>query len=284
MRKIIGKALLGAIVALVAADLLLPSAVFAQPPVCAFYGTAKLDGKLVADGTLISAWIEGEKVGETPYKDSRYILKVVQPSGADFTGKTVTFKVGQYAAAEASVWEAGEVTRINLNAVTAPPKLPDLVIPEIECDREGGRVGYVMKNIGRGVAPAGHHTTLWVEGEKICEDKVALELKPGATHQSWFKCYAWPENKTIEVKVCADGRNAVKESDEENNCGTEKCIRYPRWDIDRSGKVNSEDLAILAKHYGESTRPPYPGYDINQDGRVDYKDLAMLGAHYGEIY
>ncbi|RLC70323.1 MAG: hypothetical protein DRI26_07375, partial [Chloroflexi bacterium] len=90
--------------------------------------------------------------------------------------------------------------------------------------------------------------------------------------------------QTIEVKVCADGRDSIEESDEENNCRTEKCLRYPRWDIDRSGEVNSEDLAILAGHYGESTRPPYPRYDINQDGQVDYKDLAMLGAHYGETY
>ncbi len=264
--------------------LLLPIAVFAQPPVCAFYGTAKLDGKWVAEGTVISAWIEGEKVGEAPYKDSKYILKVVQPSGADFTGKTVTFKVGQYTAAETGVWEAGEVTKIDLTATTAPPKLPDLVIVEIKPDRERGRIGYVLKNAGQAAAPAGHFTTLWVEGKKVCEDEVNSELEPGTTHQAWFKCYSWPEEQTIEVKVCADGRDSIEESDEENNCRTEKCLRYPRWDIDRSGEVNSEDLAILAGHYGESTRPPYPRYDINQDGQVDYKDLAMLGAHYGETY
>ncbi len=272
------------VIIILAVALLLPLAAFAQPPVCAFYGTAELDGKQVSEGTVISAWIGGKKVAETLYQDSKYVLKVVQPSGADFTGKTVTFKIGQYAAAEAGVWEAGEVTKVNLTASTTPAKLPDLVITEVKCDQERGKIGYVLKNVGQAAAPAGHLTVLWVEGKKVCEDEVKVELEPGATHQAWFKCYSWPEGRTIEAEVCADGRHSLKESNEQNNCRTERCLRYPRWDINRTGRVNSEDLAILARHYGELTSPPYPRYDLNQDGQVDYKDLAILGAHYGETY
>jgi len=59
---------------------------------------------------------------------------------------------------------------------------------------------------------------------------------------------------------------------------------YPAWDINKDGKVDYRDLAILGAHYGATTSPPYPAWDVNQDGKVDYKDLAILGAHYGEVY
>jgi hypothetical protein len=58
----------------------------------------------------------------------------------------------------------------------------------------------------------------------------------------------------------------------------------PPWDINKDGKVDYKDLAMLGAHYGETTSLPYPAWDINKDGKVDYKDLAILGAHYGEVY
>ncbi|MEA3313595.1 MAG: Ig-like domain-containing protein [Caldisericota bacterium] len=46
------------------------------------------------------------------------------------------------------------------------------------------------------------------------------------TYSSWFKEYKWPESKDIRIKVCADGYNKVKESNEQNNY-LEKTCKYP---------------------------------------------------------
>jgi hypothetical protein len=102
-------------------------------------------------------------------------------------------------------------------------KLPDLVIVEIICDRENGRIGYVIKNIGEELAKAGHATTLYVDGKEVTHDSVGVDLKPLETHELWFKEYKWPECKTIKVRVCADNYNQVEESNEQNNCLEKTC-------------------------------------------------------------
>jgi len=104
-----------------------------------------------------------------------------------------------------------------------PVEKPDLVIKEIKCDRENNRVGYVVQNIGGDVAPAGHETTLWVNGSEVCHDRVDAELSPGETYEGWFGCYTWPEEEVIEIKVCADNANEVDETNEDNNCLEKTC-------------------------------------------------------------
>jgi len=102
-------------------------------------------------------------------------------------------------------------------------ELPDLVIEEIRCDQDNNRIGYMIKNVGEAVASSGHTTTLYVDGKEIAHDLVGVDLQPGATHESWFEEYKWLECKTIEVRVCADNHNQVKESDEQNNCKEQAC-------------------------------------------------------------
>ena len=100
---------------------------------------------------------------------------------------------------------------------------PDLVITEINCDRENDRVGYLVKNIGGAVAPAGHYATLWVNDEEVCHDEVVVDLGPEDTYEGWFDCYIWPESQTIDVRVCADNYQTVEESNEDNNCQEGLC-------------------------------------------------------------
>ncbi|MFC2027820.1 hypothetical protein ACFLU3_03935 [Chloroflexota bacterium] len=80
-----------------------PSVAHAQPDVCIFYGTVKLDGRSVEDGTKITAWIDGEKAistatytntdGQRPVPSS-YVL-TIDGTGKSYNGKTFAFTIGE---------------------------------------------------------------------------------------------------------------------------------------------------------------------------------------------
>ena len=112
----------------VVALLLLPALALAdtppEPP-CRFYGTVTVDGAAVADGTVITAMIEGDQLTTaTPaegYSASTYALKI----GVDteYTeGATVTFMIGDRAAAQTGTWTKGGNVEVNLTAGQAGPQ------------------------------------------------------------------------------------------------------------------------------------------------------------------
>ena len=95
-----------------------------EPP-CRFYGTVTVDGAAVADGTVITAMIEGDQLTTaTPaegYSTSTYAIKI----GVDteYTeGATVTFMIGARAAAQTGTWAKGANVEVNLSAGQAGPQ------------------------------------------------------------------------------------------------------------------------------------------------------------------
>ncbi len=46
--------------------------------------------------------------------------------------------------------------------------------------------------------------------------------------------------------------------------------------------MNILDLNYIGQHYGEVTSSPYPVYDVDQNGIVDSDDLAIVFLHFGE--
>ena len=95
-----------------------------EPP-CRFYGTVTVDGAAVADGTVITAMIEGDQLTTaTPaegYSTSTYAIKI----GVDteYTeGATVTFMIGDRAAAQTGTWAKGANIEVNLTAGQAGPQ------------------------------------------------------------------------------------------------------------------------------------------------------------------
>ena len=95
-----------------------------EPP-CRFYGTVTVDGAAVADGTVITAMIEGDQLTTaTPaegYSTSTYAIKI----GVDteYTeGATVTFMIGDRAAAQTGTWTKGGNVEVNLTAGQAGPQ------------------------------------------------------------------------------------------------------------------------------------------------------------------
>ena len=89
-----------------------------EPP-CRFYGTVTVDGAAVADGTVITATIEGDQLTTaTPaegYGTSTYALKIGVDTGYTESA-TVTFMIGDRAAAQTGTWTKGGNVEVNLTA------------------------------------------------------------------------------------------------------------------------------------------------------------------------
>ena len=96
--------------------LLVPTAAFAQPLICGFYGSVTSDGADVADGTSVTAWIDLIQVAETTTTNSEYNLRVE----GSYTGSTAFFLVGPGTAIESTLWEAGANKNLDLTVGEAP--------------------------------------------------------------------------------------------------------------------------------------------------------------------
>jgi len=110
--------------AVLALALALPTAIYAQPaPPHIFTGTAMVDGKAAADGTLVTASVAGTAVAKASaaVAGGKYTILVEQPEGSAFAGKTVKFKIGSSDASQSATWEQGGASVLNLTATTAPP-------------------------------------------------------------------------------------------------------------------------------------------------------------------
>jgi len=90
----------------------------AQPPVCSFYGRVN-----AADGTLITAFVEGIPSGTAFVGAGKYNIKVIQPAGKSYQGKFVCFQVGELWAIEIGVWKLGANVKLDLTLTTTPPAI-----------------------------------------------------------------------------------------------------------------------------------------------------------------
>ena len=98
-----------------------------------------------------------------------------------------------------------------------PPNKPDLEITDIW--HEGSKIYYKIKNVGTEEAGSSR-TSLTVDGDYKKYDSVR-SLGAGEERTESFR-YTWACTKpSDEIKVCADYKNAVAESNEGNNCKTE---------------------------------------------------------------
>lgn len=115
-----------AVLLAVVALLLFPAMALAQPdfPV-RYYGEVEVDGADVADGTVITATVEGESYTTTTpagYGDSTYAIKLVPPEGTKFTeGATITFMIGDQPAEQTGTWTPGANTELDLSAGEVAP-------------------------------------------------------------------------------------------------------------------------------------------------------------------
>ena len=113
-----------------------PEVSFGQPggltPPHAFVGSVTVDGAPAADGTQITAYLDGvpDSVAETTVTDGRYVIKIVQRSSTPFADRKVTFKIGGRDGSPTAVWTTGAADELNLvvgsgaaPSVDAPPSV-----------------------------------------------------------------------------------------------------------------------------------------------------------------
>ena len=77
-----------------------------------------MNGAPTSEGTVITAYVISfqDPVGEGVVSGGIYNLLVFQYGSGSFTGKTITFKVGQFTANETAVWQSFGADEVNLNA------------------------------------------------------------------------------------------------------------------------------------------------------------------------
>jgi pilus assembly protein FimV len=96
--------------------LAIPTAVFAQRvPPHVFVGTASLNGVAAADGSAVTAWVDGEMVADAYASGGDYTLLVDQ-GDSSFSGKAVSFKISGVDAAETAEWIQGGAEVLDLVA------------------------------------------------------------------------------------------------------------------------------------------------------------------------
>lgn len=61
--------------------------------------------------------------------------------------------------------------------------------------------------------------------------------------------------------------------------------KNPNPDINGDGKVDINDVAIVARAYGKSKRQPNydPRADLDQNGIIDIRDIAIVAASFGKV-
>jgi hypothetical protein len=108
----------------------LPALAVPQIP-SSFYGTVKVNGSNVPDGTSVQALIDGkvyaDVLTQTYQGDSVYALNVtgddtdttVKDGGRE--GDTVQFKIGEVLASQTGVWHSGTNVTLNLTASSTSP-------------------------------------------------------------------------------------------------------------------------------------------------------------------
>lgn len=198
-------------------------------------------------------------------------LDTMTQSLSSLEGKTGRFilyvDAGQSSGQDWAAWaEAGiEVT---------PPALPDLVITEAWTS--DNQIFYTVKNIGQGVAEFqgamgsnGFMNALFIDGTQVAEDLITAPLNPGEQLDRSFY-YQWVPTATEHtIKVCADQRQSIVESNEDNNCWQDTWLfKLPDLIVGKIECSPDNNLIITIINAGDAALPTdwIVGADVYFDG------------------
>ena len=182
-------------------------------------------------------------------------------------------------------------------SIAVKEEKPDLVIKDIKLTKMEGYcyVDYLISNTGTASVSAST-TYLYVDGKKVASDSTGA-LATGASR--WDR-FTYRATSTHTFKVCADGPNAISESNEANNCRTEKLTCPPpipvgnilyhanhgagiwRMNPDGSGKTQLSDHGWFAEYSPDNTKIAFGDFYqngiwvMNADG-TNQKQLTKSG-------
>jgi hypothetical protein len=155
--------------------------------------------------------------------------------------------------------------------VTVIVEKPDLTI-EVKCEEWVGEnsynVTYVIHNNGTAIAPAGHNTTLYIDGTVVEHKPVPVDLAPGETYRDTFDAVITCTDGSDTIKVCADNFSVVDELNETNNCLENE------WQC-------REGCFIATAAYGTSL---HEDLDVLRDFRDEYLMTNQMGRAFTELY
>ena len=154
--------------------------------------------------------------------------------------------------------------------VTVIVEKPDLTI-ESKCEEWVGEnsynVTYVIHNNGIVIAPAGHNTTLYIDGNVVEHKPVPVALAPGETYSDTFDAVISCTAGSDTIKVCADNFSVVDELDEDNNC------------LENEWQCHGCFIATAA--YGTSL---HEDIDVLRGFRDEYLMTNQIGRAFTELY
>jgi hypothetical protein len=154
--------------------------------------------------------------------------------------------------------------------VTVIAEKPDLFI-EAKCEEWVGEnsynVTYVIHNNGTAIAPAGHNTTLYVDGNVVEHKPVPVALAPGETYSDTFDAVISCTAGSDTIMVCADNFSVVDELNEDNNC------------LENEWQCHGCFIATAA--YGT---PLHEDLDVLRDFRDVYLMTNQIGRAFTDIY
>jgi len=146
------------------------------------------------------------------------------------------------------------------------------------CWPDNCTICYNITNIGNGTAPAGHNTTLYVDGNVKANDTVPIALAPNESYIGCFN-YTWTYTPTEDnITVCADDKNVIGESDDNNNCLKSIWIC---GDANGDGSVTGYDGTLITLYF----RAGWPlenkwAADANGDGSVTGYDGTLITLYF----
>nr|QNO58268.1 hypothetical protein BFNMBJLP_00002 [Methanosarcinales archaeon ANME-1 ERB7] len=110
--------------------------------------------------------------------------------------------------------------------------------PDLEIEKEWENwinesyytVSYVVLNNGTAPAPAGHNTSLFIDGVEIEHKQVPVNLTPHESYNDTFDTVIVCTGESDTIRVCADNDDVIDELNEDNNCleNVPSCIGMPR--------------------------------------------------------
>ena len=163
-----------------------------------------------------------------------------------------------------------------------------IVSPEVFADNTYV-VSYTVHNQGDATAPAGHSSTLYIDGVAVEHKVVPVDLEYCETYTDTFRTVVECTPPEDKVTVCADNYDDIDESNERNNCLTNiwECLECNCGDVNCVNGVDMTDVILL---YYNVTYYPDPTYtlastwagDVNCANGIDMTDVILL--YYNVTY
>ena len=168
-------------------------------------------------------------------------------------------------------------TKTTIAKIAEVTEVPDLVIEKKWlCWPDNCTICYNVTNIGDGTAPAGHNTTLYVDGVAVAHDHVPMDLATGESYIGCFDGYTWTYTPPSDnITVCADNNETLVELDETNNCLTNI---WMCGDVNGDHTVNVIDVVLIYKRALDPGYPldlPWAG-DVNCDRNINVIDVVLV--------